>query len=299
MFRSVANNQAISPPPTNVNGTNTGFGQCNAPNKAPATTAAGTGSSNAAINRFVKNEFSATCCSKQNARYPPNLRGSIKCEGNRCSMPKNSPAKQINRELIPKNQADRFVARQRLSARQPIVFGVSPRAKKLTASHTSITRQVHGADSCSFQMNAATNPANANASAKHDHRYRLHFTPTVRSPSGSLPDNRPSAPTSVQTAYRCRPSPHSFPNNPSAQNPEIPGSSPALAATPAAAARSPRLHRQSPRTPRGSTRPQIRSSSAGSSVALASPPQSNQNTTIVQRPARTSRAQPCNSVTQA
>jgi hypothetical protein len=47
---------------------------------------------------------------------------------------------------MPKNHADRFVALHKLSARHPIDFGVSLRAKKLTASHTSITRQVHGAE---------------------------------------------------------------------------------------------------------------------------------------------------------
>lgn len=68
MFRSVANNHAIATPPTNVSGTSTGFGQCNAANTTPDSNAAGTGFSNAANSRFVKNEFSPTCCSKQNAR---------------------------------------------------------------------------------------------------------------------------------------------------------------------------------------------------------------------------------------
>jgi hypothetical protein len=78
MFRSVPNSQAIAVPPTNVSGTSTGFGQCKAPNNTPATRAAGPNFSNAANNRFVKNEFSPTCCNKQNARYPPNLFGSTK-----------------------------------------------------------------------------------------------------------------------------------------------------------------------------------------------------------------------------
>jgi hypothetical protein len=83
MFRSRANSHAIAVPATNVSGTSTGFGQCSAANKTPAITAAGTGLPNASTKRFVRNEFSPTCCNTQNAKYPTNFLGSLKCVGNR------------------------------------------------------------------------------------------------------------------------------------------------------------------------------------------------------------------------
>ena len=67
MFRAVPKSQAIATPPTNVSGTNTGFGQCNAAKITPATTAADRGFSNARSRRFITNEFSPTCCNRQNA----------------------------------------------------------------------------------------------------------------------------------------------------------------------------------------------------------------------------------------
>ena len=152
IFRSFANSHAMPVPPTNVKGTSTGFGQCNAANTMPATNAATSGFWNAASSRLVTKEFSPTCCSRQNARYPPNRRGSIKWDGKRCTIPRNNPAKQISRELIPKKQAARFVAGHKLSARHPMVLGVSRRATKLTTSHAKNTRHVHGAAACNFQM---------------------------------------------------------------------------------------------------------------------------------------------------
>ncbi len=48
------------------------------------------------------------------------------------------------------------VAGQRLSARQPSVFGVSRCSKKLAASQTGNTIQEYGSAACQRQMNIAT-----------------------------------------------------------------------------------------------------------------------------------------------
>ena len=273
IFRSFANNHAIPTPPTNVNGTNTGFGQCNNANTAPATNAAGSAFSNADSNRFITNEFSPTCCNKQNARYPPNRRISTKCSGRLCSIPRNNPAAKISRELTPKNKPARFAALHKLSPRHPIVFGVSRRATKLATSHTTITHHVHGAANCNFQIYAPRNPANPSASTKHDHRYQLHFTPIVPSPSDPLPGIRPSIPINAQTTYRCRLSPRSVLNIPSTQNPEIPDSSLAPAIIPAIVAPVPPPRSQSIRTPPHLLRPQTRTSSASPPIVPVSPAQ--------------------------
>jgi len=180
IFRSRANSHAIAAPPTNVSGTSTGFGQCSAANKTPPSSAAGTGFPNAASKRFVKNEFSPTCCNTQNAKYPTNFRGSLKCVGNRCSIPKNNPAPQTAALAPAKNPHAFRVAAQRLSPRHPIVFGVSCRSKKLATSHTTNTHQVAGSSACPRQMYHPTYATNPNASIRQESRCALQFT--VNSP---------------------------------------------------------------------------------------------------------------------
>ena len=174
MLRSRANNQAMAVPPMRVSGTSTGFGQCSALNINPATTAAEDGFSKAASSRFVKKEFRATCCSRQKAKYPTKRRLSIKCSGKRCSIPRNSPIRQIATEVPAKNQKARRVARPRLSSRHPSVLGVSRRRRKLTASHTKNTRQDQDTAACSRQMYQPTKAPNAKASTRHETRRQFH-----------------------------------------------------------------------------------------------------------------------------
>src|SRR6516225_8792066 len=226
MFRSFENSQAIPAPPINVKGTSTGFGQCNTPKIVAATRTAFSGFSNAASSRFVRNELSATCWRRQNARYPPKRFMLIKWAGKRWSMPRNSPPIQIRMEHTPKKQSARFVADHRLSARQPIVLGVSWRARKLTSTQTTITAHVQGSLAWSFQMYQATNPENANPSMRHDQGLTLQFTRDAPRPSSSALAVPRSVPADSGAISRFR---HSSPRDDletgSTQNRGSPGSS--------------------------------------------------------------------------
>jgi hypothetical protein len=153
-------------PPTSVNGTSTGFGQCSAANAIPAVTAAAHGFSNALSSRFVKNEFSPTCCSRQNAMYPNKCFGSVKCAGARFSIPRKIPITQIPSAAGKKNRPARFVATHKLSARHPSVFGVSLRNTALAPSHTTNTHHDAGTCTCNFQMYNPTYPTKQTASAR-------------------------------------------------------------------------------------------------------------------------------------
>src|SRR5215471_10345021 len=102
-------------------------------------------------------------------------------------MPSNSPAVHTRMPDTPKNQSARLVAGHRLSARQPIVFGVSRRARKLRATQAAMAAQVQGWFACSFQMYQATNPENASPSIRQDHRSALQLTRIAPMPySGAL-----------------------------------------------------------------------------------------------------------------
>ncbi len=152
MFRSRANNQHITVPPIKVSGTNTGFGQCNAPNSKPPTNAAISGFRKAASRRFVVNDCNAICCSRQNAKYPTKRFGAMKWTGVRWSAPSATPTRPSISKKRKKVGAARRVACFRLSTRHPIVFGVSRCSAKLSKSHTGKISQVLGLASCHRQM---------------------------------------------------------------------------------------------------------------------------------------------------
>ena len=74
------------------------------------------------------------------------------------------------REDCSENKQACFVAGQRLSARQPSVFGVSRWMKKLTINHTTNTIQVHRAVNCRRQIYQRMNAGRSVTSAGENHR---------------------------------------------------------------------------------------------------------------------------------
>src|SRR5271156_6646164 len=74
------------------------------------------------------------------------------------------------REDRSENKQACFVAGQRLSARQPSVFGVSRWMKKLTINHTTNTIHVHRAVNWRRQINQRMNAGRSITSAGENHR---------------------------------------------------------------------------------------------------------------------------------
>ena len=141
MLRSRPKSHAIAMPPTSVNGTSTGFGQCSVPNSAPDRIAAGHRLSKYPSNRLVKNEFNAICCNRQNARYPRTCVARSGEPARVATSPKRVPSQQIATEASKKQECS--------SRRRPkIISTPSQRSRRVSPqhnaqlSHTAITHQV-------------------------------------------------------------------------------------------------------------------------------------------------------------
>jgi len=137
MFRSRANSQHIAKPPTNVNGTSTGLGQCN---KAKITLA----NNAATIGRFhriqqsvhqirIQRDLAATSKTKSNRKIDANPKNEQAIGEPLLDTVRAAPSAAMQ---IPKTTAACRAAGRKLSARQPRVFGVSRCRTKLATSQT-------------------------------------------------------------------------------------------------------------------------------------------------------------------